>query len=89
MHRALSGFIDCPRDSRFDWDIDNAGAAVNTMAPGQSIYHDNALYISNYMYYFYFIEGNKNFCHAGLHWQLHYLCCVLKKGRNSKTSSDH
>jgi hypothetical protein len=29
------------------------------LSQGQSIYHDNALYISNY--YFYFIEGNKTF----------------------------
>jgi hypothetical protein len=71
MYRALSWFIDCPRDSSIDWSIDNAWAAgegiisveVNTTVL-QAVYHDNALYISNY--YFYFIEGNKtqnNFAH--------------------------
>ena len=29
------------------------------LSQGQFIYHDNAIYISNY--YFYFIEGNKTF----------------------------
>ena len=36
---------------------------------GHSIYHDNALYISNY--YFNCIEGNNTLRHVGLHWQLH------------------
>jgi hypothetical protein len=75
MHRALSWFIDCPRDSSVDWNVDNVWAA------------DNALCII--YYYLYFIEENKTFSHVGLHWQLLDLRCVLKKGRNSKTSSGH
>ena len=27
MYRALSWFIDCPRDTSIDWNIDNAWAA--------------------------------------------------------------
>jgi hypothetical protein len=60
MYRALSWFIDCPKDSSVDWNIDNAGAAgegiisvkVNILFQGQFIYHDNAIYISNYSFYF-------------------------------------
>ena len=68
MYRALSWFIDCPRDSSIDWNSDHAWATgegiisveVNTTVPqGQFIYHDNAIHISNY--YFYFIEGKKTF----------------------------
>jgi len=57
------------------------------LSQGQSIYHDNALCISHY--YFYFIERKKTFRHVGLHGQLHDLRCVLKKGRNFKTSTGH
>ena len=70
MYRALSWFIDCPRDSSIDRNIDNARAAGEGLTSalimpshptqalslfqsillslGQSINHDNALYISNY-----------------------------------------
>jgi hypothetical protein len=73
MHRALSWFIDCPRDSSIDWNIDNTWAAgkgiISVEVNGKSIYHDNALCISNYC--FDCIEGNNILRHVGLYWQLH------------------
>jgi hypothetical protein len=72
---------------------------------GQSIYSDNSLYIRNYYFLFhwrsfYWIEISahpksaigsirRTLRHVGLHWQLHDLRCVLKKRRNSKTSSGY
>ena len=72
---------------------------------GQSIYSDNSLCIRNYYFLFhwrsfYWIEisahpksaigsSRRTLRHVGLHWQLHDLRCVLKKRRNSKTSSGY
>ena len=59
MYRELSWFIDCPRDSSIEWNLDNGiiSVEVNSLSQGQSSYHYNSLFISNY--YLYFIEGNK------------------------------
>ena len=88
MYRALSWFIDCPRDSSIDWNIDNAAQVLSVLSillsQGKSIFHDNALYISNY----YFISL-KEIKFWQIQWQLHDLRCVLQKGCNSKTSSWH
>ena len=91
MYRALLWWIDFPRDSSIDWHFHNAWTAgegiinveVNSIV--QIIYHDNAIYIGNY--YFYFIEGAD--VHVGLHWQLHGVRGVFKKRCNYKTSSGH
>jgi hypothetical protein len=82
--------LDSLSDSSIAWNIDNvwvAGLKSILLSQGQSLYHDNALYISNY--YFYFIEVNKTFRHVGLQLQLHDLGFVLKKERNSKTLNGH
>ena len=57
MHRTYRDLYRLPkaRDSRIDR---NVFVEVNTTVPRTVLYHDNALYISNY---FYSIEGNKTF----------------------------
>ena len=56
MYRAISGYTDSPRGHGMDRKTDMARAfglghisfPVHTMALGQSVYPDIALYISNY-----------------------------------------
>ena len=57
MHRALSGLIDCPWVSSIDFYTPSPAAQTSSMfqsillSLGQSINHDNALYINNYYIY--------------------------------------
>ena len=62
MYRALLLFIDCPRDSNIDWNIENAWAAGEGIMHYEcwsQYYHDNVLYVGNY--YSYFIGGINSF----------------------------